>query len=202
MSIINIFSFALLSIFGVSYISKLIILSKRNNIKADVFGKGTKPKETLIIEKCLRTITFAGFGIWLVDALFPMFAEKWFVGLYENRVTSFLGIIITLIGVSFFILAMVFMKTSWRAGIDKLTKTALVTSGLYKYSRNPAFVGMDLMFIGTAITHMNLVTVISALLVIVGLHLQILQEEKHMEETIGKEYSDYALRTPRYLVTK
>lgn len=91
------------------------------------------------------------------------------------------------------------MKTSWRAGIDKSTKTALVTSGLYKFSRNPAFVGMDLMFIGVAITYTNLVTLLSALLVIVGLHLQILQEEKHMEEVFEKEYNEYAIRTARYL---
>ena len=53
MRLINIFSFVLLCIFWISYISKLIILSKRNNIKANVFGKGIKLEETLLIEKCL-----------------------------------------------------------------------------------------------------------------------------------------------------
>lgn len=56
------------------------------------------------------------------------------------------------------------------------------------------------MFIGTAITNTNLVTIITALLVVIGMHLQILQEEKHMEETFNKEYNDYAARTPRYLL--
>lgn len=200
MNLPNIISFLLLCIFGVSYITKLIILTKKNNINANVFGKGKKIKETLIIEKCLQAITFIGLGIWVVDALLPMFAEKWFIVLLKNCRLSFLGLITTSIGVLFFILAMVFMKTSWRVGIDKTTKTNLITFGLYRYSRNPAFVGMDLMFIGTAATYTNLITIIVASLVIIGLHLQILQEEKHMQEMFGKEYSEYAAKTPRYLL--
>lgn len=77
----------------------------------------------MLVEKCLRAITFAGFGIWTIDALLSMFAKKWFIGLYESVGISFFGLTITLIGVLFFILTMVFMKTSWRAGIDKSTKT-------------------------------------------------------------------------------
>ncbi len=160
MGLIEIVSFALLCIFGISYIGKLIILSKKNNIKANVFGKGTKSKESLIIERFLKAMTFAGIGIWTI----------------------------------------VFMKTSWRAGIDKSTKTSLITSGLYRFSRNPAFVGMDLMFIGAAITYANLIIVIVGLLVVVGIHLQILQEENHMEEVFKKEYSEYVNKTPRYLL--
>lgn len=200
MRLINIGSFSLLCIFGISYISKLIILAKQNNIKANVFGKGIKLKQALIIEKCLKAVTFTGLGIWAADALLPAFTEKWFIGLYESFGISFFGLLITLIGVLFFILAMVFMKTSWRAGIDKSTKTELVTSGLYRYSRNPAFVGMDLMFIGTAITHVNLITIVLAILVIIGFHLQILQEEKHMKEVFQKKYNEYANNTPRYLL--
>lgn len=142
MDLINILSFLLLCFFGISYITKLIILSKKNNIKANVFGKGAKPKEALIIEKCLKAITFIGLGIWTIDALFSSFSENWFIGVYKSNWTSVFGLIITSIGVLFFILAMVFMKTSWRAGIDKSTRTTLVISGLYKFSRNPAFVGI------------------------------------------------------------
>jgi protein-S-isoprenylcysteine O-methyltransferase Ste14 len=200
MELIDIGSFVLLCIFGISYISKLIILSKKNNIKANVFGKGVKPKETLIIERFLKSMTFIGVGIWVVNSLFSKLAEKWFVGIYESLGISVLGLTITFIGVLFFILAMAYMKTSWRVGVDKSTKTSLVTSGPYRFSRNPAFVGMDLMFIGTAITYANLITLITTVLVMVGLHLQILQEEKHMKQMLKMEYYEYANETPRYLL--
>ncbi len=200
MGLIEIVSFTLLFIFGISYIGKLIILFKKNNIKANVFGKGVKPKETLIIEKHLRVITFLGLGVWFVNALLPSFAKKWFVVIYKSFEIGILGLVISFIGVSFFILAMFFMKTSWRVGIDKSTKTSLITSGIYRFSRNPAFVGMDLMFIGTTITYLNLVMLITSVLVIVALHQQILQEEKHMEGIFNKEYNEYANKTPRYLL--
>lgn len=193
-------SFVLLCIFGIAYIGKLVILSKKNNIKANVFGKGAKPKQTIIVEKFLRAVTFIGLGIWAVSALLPAFAEKWFIRVYKSYGLSIVGLIITLLGVAFFISAMVFMKTSWRVGIDKSTKTSLVTSGLYRLSRNPAFVGMNAMFIGTAVTYGNLMTIAIALLIIIGVHLQILQEEKHMEDIFKSEYSEYVSKTPRYLL--
>ncbi len=40
------------------------------------------------------------------------------------------------------------MKDSWRAGIPDSDKTELVTTGIYKYSRNPAFLGFDLQYMG------------------------------------------------------
>lgn len=202
MGLIHIITFMLLCLFGISYIAKLIILSKKNNIKANVFGKGKKPKETLIIEKSLRAVTFIGIGIWIVDACFAKFADKWFILVYESAIIRYLGLAITFIGVLFFILAMVFMKTSWRVGVDNSTKTELITFGVYKFSRNPAFVGMDLMFIGTAFTFTNLITIAITFLIVVALHLQIKQEEKHMKKMFGTDYTEYAVKTPRYLLVK
>lgn len=199
MGLIEISSFALLLMFGVSYIGKLIILLKKSNIKANVFGKGTKGRVVLNIERSLKVITFGAMIVWGTSSLFATFSEKYFLKLYENIAISILGLVITSIGVLFFILAMVFMKTSWRVGIDKSTKTNLITSGFYRFSRNPAFVGMNLMFLGTAITYGSVVAMIAAVLVIVTLHFQILQEEKHMKETFKKEYDEYAKRTARYL---
>lgn len=200
MGLIEICSLILICIFGAAYTSKLMVLAMKNNIKANVFGKGVKPKETLVIEKFLKSMTFIGIGIWAVNSLFPAFTERWFVRIYESFALSIIGLSITFIGVLFFILAMIFMKTSWRAGIDKSTRTALVTSGFYSFSRNPAFVGMDLMFMGIVMTFGNVITMLAALSVIVGLHLQILQEEKHMAEMFKREYKEYAKKTPRYLL--
>ena len=41
------------------------------------------------------------------------------------------------------------MRDSWRAGIFETDKTKLVTEGIYQISRNPAFLGFDLLIIGT-----------------------------------------------------
>ena len=39
------------------------------------------------------------------------------------------------------------MKNSWRAGIPSEDKIEFVSNGIYKISRNPAFVGFDLLYI-------------------------------------------------------
>ncbi len=36
----------------------------------------------------------------------------------------------------------------WRAGVSEKEKTELVTAGIYRWSRNPAFLGFDLLYIG------------------------------------------------------
>lgn len=101
MSIIEIASLLLLCIFGIAYFSKLIVLSKSNHINANVFGKGNKSKKTLLIEKILKTITFAGVAIWIVNIFLSKATEKYFIRIFENYFISWLGLVATFIGVLF-----------------------------------------------------------------------------------------------------
>ena len=78
-------------------------------------------------------------------------------------------------------------------------RTELVTSGIYQFSRNPAFLGFDLMYIGVMLMYCNLLTVPLTVFAIVMLHLQILQEERYLEETFGAAYREYKRHTFRYL---
>ncbi len=104
------------------------------------------------------------------------------------------------LGAGIFILATIFMKSSWRVGIDKITKTTLVTDGIYKFSRNPAFVGFNLMFIGLFAAYSNILTLIVLILNIIALHLLILQEEKHLISMFGDKYERYKRKVPRYFL--
>ena len=90
-------------------------------------------------------------------------------------------------------------KYSWRAGIPDQDHTELVTYGIYLFSRNPAFLGFDLMYIGVMLMYCNLLTVPLTVFAIVMLHLQILQEERYLEETFGATYREYKRHTFRYL---
>ena len=101
-----------------------------------------------------------------------------------------------------FLLAITCMKDSWRAGIPKSDKTKLVTNGIYKISRNPAFLGFDLVYIGILLLYFNPIHLIFTLFAIIMLHLQILQEEKFMEATFNDEYVDYKKKVFRYLGRK
>ena len=74
-----------------------------------------------------------------------------------------------------------------------------LASGIYRFSRNPAFLGFDLMYIGVMLMYCNLLTVPLTVFAIVMLHLQILQEERYLEETFGAAYREYKRHTFRYL---
>ena len=91
------------------------------------------------------------------------------------------------------------MKDSWRAGIPDRDKTKLVTDGIYRYSRNPAFLGFDLQYIGILLMYFNLLTFIFTIFAATMLHLQILQEEQYLTATFGAEYQAYQRRVFRYL---
>ena len=47
-----------------------------------------------------------------------------------------------------FVISVWTMKDSWRAGVSKTYQTELVTDGIYQISRNPAFLGFDLVYVG------------------------------------------------------
>ena len=99
-----------------------------------------------------------------------------------------------------FLLAVVTMRDSWRAGIPSSEeKTTLISDGIYKYSRNPAFLGFDLMYIGILLAYFNAALFVLTMLTVLALHLQILQEEKYLSDTFGEAYMEYKKHTSRYL---
>ena len=103
----------------------------------------------------------------------------------------FIGFLIGLLGDGIFLLSVLCMKESWRAGISDKDKTELVTTGIYRFSRSPAFLGFDLMYIGVLLLYANLLTFGFTVFAIVMLHLQILQEELYLVNIFGEPYQEY-----------
>ena len=107
-----------------------------------------------------------------------------------------------LLGDGIFLTSVLTMRDSWRAGIPDRDKTELITSGIYAYSRNPAFLGFDLMYLGTFLLLGNWLTGLCSAFAILTLHLQILQEERFLEAAFGEPYRRYRTQTARYLGRK
>lgn len=111
----------------------------------------------------------------------------------------FTGFCVGLIGDLIFLISVLRMKDNWRAGIPKEDKTKLVTDGIYRYSRNPAFLGFDLQYIGVLLMYCNLLTGMFTVFAMGMLHLQILQEEHYLTDAFGAEYLEYRHQVFRYL---
>ena len=114
----------------------------------------------------------------------------------------FSGFLIAMLGDAVFLISVWTMRDSWRAGIPEKDRTALVTDGIYAYSRSPAFLGFDCMYIGVFLLYANVLTGLCTAFAIVMLHMQILQEEKFMTATHGAEYLAYKSKVFRYLGRK
>lgn len=180
-----------------SYYLKMFMQGK-NGIKTDRMARGNKPKKTFIIEIILKTTTFIMAVVQVVSIIFY---EKMFT-FSENNIIRSIGIMASIIGTLVFVIAMITMKDSWRAGIDNTQKTKIVQTGIYKYSRNPAFVGFDLFYIGNTIAFSNLLNILVTIALIIMFHFQILEEEKYLDVEFGKDYLEYKKKTSRYIGRK
>ena len=185
-------SFIIMIIFYLFYIYKLIDLNKKN-IKTNQAGKGNKEKKVLIIERIM--------GISNVIQIITMVISVLLINNTNNVYLISLSIIFGILSILFFSLATITMKNNWRVGIPE-EKTSLVNYGIYKWSRNPAFVGFDLLYISITIMVFNIPLLIISMISILTLHIQILQEEKHMIKMFGDEFNNYIKHTCRYLGRK
>ena len=76
----------------------------------------------------------------------------------------------------------------------------LIVRGLYRYSRNPMYVGVLTVILGWEVLFKSGVLAVYALIVALCFHLFIvLYEEPHLRRQFGKEYDDYCARAGRWL---
>lgn len=197
MDIFQLATLILLSVFYIAYFSKAIML-KRRGITVNLLGKGKKPKSALVIELLLRAATLVGAVVQFGSATFP----KAISSLSVPSAVQVVGLVFIVVGILFFVIAMLTMRDNWRAGFVSNQNTNLVTDGIYRISRNPAFVGFDLLYVGCAVVFPNGVNIAVAILAVVLFHFQILGEEKYCSETFGEQYDKYKTRTMRYVGTK
>ena len=191
--VFKIIALALMASFYICYFAKMIS-QKRQGIDTDQLGKG-KVGFIKLIEVTLKTSTYLLPAIEVASIVF-------YTG-SVNDVLRIIGLIILALGVVAFIVSVLQMKDNWRAGVQREEKTELVTTGIYSVSRNPAFLGFDLMYIGIVITFFNWYLCVATCIVMVLFHLQIVNvEEDFLIEAFGDEYIKYRKKVCRYLGRK
>lgn len=192
MNTTKLLTLTLIIIFYVSFIVKGILLRKKG-INVNRLIRGDKPRFTRILEVFLMIITY-GMSVLQFLSVFDVLPS-----VYVGKHNEIIGLILAFVGIIFFIMALIAMKSSWRAGIDKTQNTRLRTEGILKISRNPAFLGFDLFYIGVAYANPNILLFIMAFVSLVLFHLQILEEEKHLSARFGDDYTHYKQKVRRYI---
>ena len=78
--------------------------------------------------------------------------------------------------------------------------TALVTTGPYRISRNPGYLGLALAYAGIAVlAHAVWVLAMLVPALVVVDRMVIAREERYLERRFGEQYSSYKRRTRRWL---
>lgn len=178
-----------LVIFYGIYFAKMLA-QRRQGIQTRQIGR-VKEKSVHIVELLMSIATLAAPVIQILSIIFG-----W------NHMPAnarFTGFCIGMLGDTIFLASVLCMKDSWRAGIPDKDRTTLVTTGIYRYSRNPAFLGFDFMYVGLLLMYFNLSMLVVSAFAIIMLHLQILQEERYLTENYGESYREYRKHVFRYL---
>jgi protein-S-isoprenylcysteine O-methyltransferase Ste14 len=76
----------------------------------------------------------------------------------------------------------------------------LVVNGLYRFVRNPIYLGVLAVFLGFALWHPSRALLFCPLIVAVSAHLFVVfYEEPHLRKTFGAEYEEYCRSVKRWL---
>lgn len=91
-----------------------------------------------------------------------------------------------------------YLGRSMRIGLPT-NFTALKTKGIYRFSRNPLYVGLHLITLASVFYTFLWWVVLPGLFSFFVYHLIILGEEKFLESRFGTEYSEYKHKVRRYI---
>ncbi len=78
--------------------------------------------------------------------------------------------------------------------------TALITTGPYRFTRNPLYIGLSLVQLSVACWLNNLwVLLLLPLSIVIITQYAIAREERYLEKLFGQDYLDYKARVRRWL---
>lgn len=117
----------------------------------------------------------------------------------DKPMFKIIGIALSLLSLIFILSAQKTMSDSWRIGIDEKNKTKLVTSGAFKYCRNPIFSGMILVSACITLIIATCFMVYLTALIYIIISIQVRLEEEYLTKVHGKVYIEYKKRVGRFI---
>ncbi len=110
------------------------------------------------------------------------------------------GLALYVLGLTLTFVAQLQMGTSWRIGVDPRERTMLVTTGLFRWVRNPIYSAVLLCFGGCALLLPTTLALGGWLVILVAVQLQVrLVEEPYLLDVHGQAYREYASRVGRFV---
>jgi len=131
----------------------------------------------------------------IMNAVFlPMvvsFVYAVFLPLQLGTIWLYSGLLVFTFGIVFTTVALLNFATS--------PKSKVITKGLYRYSRNPMYIGLLLMQIGLGIACSSWLYLLLTLVLMILLNTILSSEERYCFYRYGDDYRKYMNRTPRWI---
>ena len=192
---------ASLVIFLLVITSRAFYMIVSRGINPIVIGGGKKG-----LVRIVELLSFGGLVLWMIELVlyavhagFHIFPTPLNQILVDSPVSKITGATLVFIGLLLFLGAFVSFGDSWRVGFDIKTPGKLVTNGIFAFSRNPIYVFLDLWFIGVFLMNGRLIFLTFAILTLIVIHWQILQEEAFLSKLYNEPYHQYRSQTGRYI---
>ncbi len=184
------YSYIVLSLFTLLGISLLLVVIFRRKDKFRFLG--TPPIDRFIFMSGKITL-FTNWGFFIYKAISPntgyIIVPSWLAWVATG---------LLLIGSTLMIIALFELGESLRVGIPK-EETRLKTTGIYRFSRNPLYVGVYLITIGSCLYIPDLINISFGLYGIYVHHLITIGEEKFLKKKFEPGWKTYKEKTRRYL---
>jgi protein-S-isoprenylcysteine O-methyltransferase Ste14 len=161
-----------------------------HNKGIDVGGKPPINKTLFLSSKYL--IVF----LWVC-----MVVQAWGVDISMIRLFSsfkFISLILWLLGFILLFNGRFGLGNSFRIGQPK-EDTQLKTDGLFKFSRNPMYLGVYSTIFASILYTANWIILLIGIFVVIIHHKIVLAEEEYLKKTFGKKYIDYCTKVRRYI---
>lgn len=121
------------------------------------------------------------------------------VSIFSASLAGAIGLVLLSFNLVIALVSLIGMKDSWRVGVLEDQKTELISSGIYRYSRNPYFLSYQLMLVAYTVMLQNIILLILAVIGFLAIHNMVLKEEAYLFSVHGDQYLQYKNRVPRYL---
>lgn len=142
-------------------------------------------------------LSFAGPLVWLIVPFLHKADPLWTEGRFP--LLGLAGVVLCAVGAMVAFAAQMSMGASWRVGVKAGETGALVQGGLFRFSRNPTFLGQLLLLAGVALAISAFPTVAGVALFFWSASVQICSEEAVLAASNGDDYRAFQASVPRWI---
>jgi protein-S-isoprenylcysteine O-methyltransferase Ste14 len=173
-------------------------VKKRINKSPYMFGKSESAHDYM------RKITAAAVSLLLLNIFLFSFIPEFYFYLnpfeyLELEGLTYAGLFLLAASFVLILTAQKQMHNSWRMGIDNNVKTELIDKGVFRYSRNPVFLGTFITMLGFFLILPNAASLLTLALTYFFIQVQTRMEEEYLRNMHGENYTAYCGRVRRWL---